>query len=91
MPLVDALRCVALKRRCGAQVILHVIEHAVSFGTIDISPWYSTLLARLEIMQHADAACYAHAGNPNVVASLQTQTLHILELISEHHGAHEQC
>ena len=80
----------ALKLCSGAQVILHVIEHAVSFGTIDISPWYSKLLPQLEIMQHADAACYARAGNPNVVASLQAQALHILELISQHHDAKEQ-
>jgi hypothetical protein len=68
-------------------VILRLVEVAVSYGTLDISPWLELLVPKLEEMQKADAVCYSCAGDRSIVSTtvaiLQSQALHVLELISQ--------
>ena len=61
---------------------MHLVEVAVSYGTLDISPWLELLVPKLEEMQKADAACYSCAGDGSM-AILQSQALHVLELIAK--------
>jgi hypothetical protein len=66
---------------------MHLVEIAVSYGTLDISPWLELLVPKLEEMQKADAACYSCSGDGSMVSTtvaiLQSQALHVLELIAK--------
>jgi hypothetical protein len=66
---------------------MHLVEVAVSYGTLDISPWLELLVPKLEEMRKADAVCYSCAGDGSMVSTtiaiLQSQALHVLELIAK--------
>jgi hypothetical protein len=64
------------------QVILQLFDQAVSYGTIDMTPWLSLLLPQLEAMKRGDAACYAQASGATLVEELQDHSGRLLHVIA---------